>query len=698
MIIKGIRGIPFYGNYEEGLRELIKFLKEEESEDHRELLSRIESFDSPNPFRRVRAEFFRDNYELLAKAFAEPEKEIYDLIQEEKSIFIMGGRGCGKTMILKSLTPEVLIYRLGAKNYGELKKKGITFFGIYFRLEKGCLLLYDYNNIVELGFLRMNRPIDYRLYKDLLGKLENIRGLPSENIEKDPIISAGLNAVWTITLNELNLKILKNVLKELKRLSSTNPRIIDLDEAAEEKIVREISEKLQIEEKITDFRSLIRFIDKELIKITNYIQDLSVPYAKPTVNWVRTGKDFLDELFDIISANVQELNGVTFYLLLDEFENLLPVQQTIIMEWIKTSKNFVVKVASKFEGIYATRTLEGQSLQFGQDCPHPIILDYDLFDDTKKSAYQNLLIRVCSNLLKIEGYRENDIRKLLEEPEEPELPQKLIDEEIRNTRLKAGLEFSEEKIKQYREKLQIAAIFRLLRNKRKIEGRKSKKKIYAGFETYTYLSSGIIRIFLNLVGMALYKAEENETNVKEGEKISVECQTWAAYVVSKAWLEKIPDNYDLKGHGEKIYNFIVDIGDILRERLLFHPTEPECLSITIKDPSNLTMPSNSVLNDILFYATRESILYQRRETSSYKPRQPGKTREREYILNRIYTPILELSYRARWGRNMFTVSELGGLLDEKKRNETKKKLINRVRKIEGRNLSLIGYVSGDENE
>lgn len=701
-IIKSIWGIEeFTIDYAEGLRKLLDFLKSKEPESAKTLLSKVESPESPNPFRRVRAEFFRDNYELLARAFAVPEKEKYYMIQEDRPIFIFGGRGCGKTMILKSLTPRVLFHRLRVNTYKGAREKGVNFLGIYFRLEKGSLLIYDYNSVIEMGFIQTAIPKDYELYKNLLEKLNKTRRLSPKDIETEPVLTAGLNAVWTITLNEINFKILKTILKELKDLSNATPPIITLEEHIERKITEEILEKLDVSEvNIIDFQDLIKFIDNELSKISKYIQDLSTPYAKPEVNWCRTYIKFLDEIFPIISNNVKELKDISFYLLFDEFENLRPIQQTIIIEWVKTAEYFTPKIASKFEGMYTHKTLQDQSLQFGEDCPHPIELDYNLFDSTQKRNYQDLLIKICSNLLQIEGYKNNkDICDMLEEPKELEIAQDEIDDEIKKIRKEAGLEFLPEKIKDYRNKLQMASIFRLLMERRKVEGRKSRKKIYAGFETYTYLSSGIIRIFLNLMGMALYRAEDKGINVKNSEKIPVEHQTWAAYTISRAWLEKIPENCDFMEYGEKIYQFIVDIGDILKERLLNHPTEPECLCITLTDPINLSKNSNVVLDDVLSYAERESILYKRKETSAYKPKQSNETRVREYILSRIYAPILGLSYRTRWGRNKLTTRELMVLLDENKRKRGVRELKARIKKEEtNKETTLFDYTEVKNGE
>ena len=395
-----------------------------------------------------------------------------------------------------------------------------------------------------------------------------------------------------------------------------------------------------------------------------------MPYANPEPTWCRTGIDFLDEVYEIITNEIDDLRNNQIYLLFDELENLRPFQQTIINQWIKTANNFTIKVASKFKGMYTPMTQEGQALQDGQDY-WSWQLDYNLFNNKDKEQYQNLLLQMCCKLLTIEKYKEKDIRNILSEPKELELPEKVFDAEIKKIREAASLEFLPEKIQDYRNKLELASIFRLLRKREKVEGRKSRKKTYAGFETYTYLSSGIIRIFLNLVGMAFYKAKDEKINIKKGEKISTECQTWATYIVSKAWLEKIPVN--LEEYGEKMYQLIVDLGDIFRERLLHHPTEPETLTISLLDPHNLK--SHPMLNLIFSYSIRESVLYERKETSSMKPKHSSRIQPKEYILNRIYSPILEISYRPRWPRgNEFITSELMDLLSFDKRDDMKKKL------------------------
>jgi len=684
-IIPALHGFKFYEDYDGELYNLVAFLKKQQPEDPKELLSRVEGAEFGNPFRRVRTEHFHEDYKLIASAFAEPETEKYDIIREAKPVVIYGGRGSGKTMILKSLVPEVMISRYGAETFDQAKKKGLQFFSIYFKLKRGSLLIYDHHFIVEITRLLTKKPNDYEEYKDLTEKAK-------KNQCDNLVLGAGMNAVWVISLNEFNLKIISTTLENLIKMQAE--KTLNISRECEEHIVNGILKNLDVQngQNVRSFQDLTGYIYKELKKIENYVQSLVLPFAKPTPNWCQTGLECLDNVYKTITDCISELKGVNIYLLFDELENLRPFQQVIINEWIKTARFFTVKVASKFNGMYTLMTHQGQPLQDGQDYA-TFELDYDLFNPTKSSVYQNLLLQICQKLLEIEGYKENDLRNILEPQKDLDLPLEIINEEIEQIRRSAGLEFSKDKLDDYRNKMELAAIFRLLRKREKVGGRTSKKKIYAGFETYAYLSSGIIRIFLNLVGMAFYKASGDGIRVKDGQSISPEVQTWAAMTVSKAWLEKIPVN--IESNGEVMYQFIVDIGSILRERLLHHSSEPETLTISLRDSANLK--TDSLLESLFKHSVMESILYERKATSSMKPKLAERT-SKEYALNRIYAPVLEISYRPRWPRGSeFTVKELTSLLDPTERDDTRKKLQRQQRsKLRGGTKELLAFGDGDE--
>ncbi|MBI4689271.1 MAG: hypothetical protein HY754_03240 [Nitrospirae bacterium] len=521
--------------------------------------------------------------------------------------------------------------------------------------------------------LNVGISMDYILYRDLWEKL-------NKGISDEPIISSGISAARTIFLNELNLKILKAILMKLKHLQEIG--IIGISNASEQNISSLIAKKINPLMTITTFTDLISILDIEIDKIKDYLQKITLPPCNAiTPNWATTGSDFLDHASKIFIDNITALQNTKLYLLLDEFENLFPYQQVIINEWVKTFNNVVVKVGLKYEGMFTNMTLQGQPLQFKTGECDEITLDYDLFSDTDFAQYKKLFKKICATLLSLEGYKETDIENLLDIPSSPELPQETIDEYIKEI---AGKRFREDKIKEFRSKLEIAAIFRLLRKKEKVEGRTSREKVYAGFDTYTYLSSGIIRVFLNLLGMAVYRAEGRGTSVRDGQKISEEDQSWAARIVSKGYLEKIHKNVEAYGgiNGEVMYQFVTDIGDIFRERLLFHSSEPETLSISVKDPHNLAHKEWHLINNFFTHGVRESILYERKETSSYRPKQTTGIRTKDYVLNRVYTPALEISHRARWGRCRFSVKELSYLITADKREAVKKNLQERQRLTE----------------
>ena len=72
------------------------------------------------------------------------------------------------------------------------------------------------------------------------------------------------------------------------------------------------------------------------------------------------------------------------------------------------------------------------------------------------------------------------------------------------------------------------------------------------------------------------------------------------------------------------------------------------------------------------------------------------------MINRVYSPILEISYRPRWPRGSnFTTSELLSLIDPEKRNEVKRNLMQRQRSKSELRIKLKplpDYYKRDDNE
>jgi hypothetical protein len=88
--------------------------------------------DSPNPFWRVRAEYFEEMPSLLASAFSPPDAAKVAILEEMKPCFLEGSRGTGKTMLLLSLRARILASRPSpSKSLDQL-------FGCYVRLDRGA--------------------------------------------------------------------------------------------------------------------------------------------------------------------------------------------------------------------------------------------------------------------------------------------------------------------------------------------------------------------------------------------------------------------------------------------------------------------------------------------------------------------------------------------------------------------------------
>lgn len=630
--IENVQGIKFNEDYDNALNDLFDtvFPDEESSSD---VLAKIEGKDSPNPFSRVRAEYFDHDYESLAKAFFEPEKEKYDMIKGRKPVIIFGGRGSGKTMILKSLAVDVAVQRSGAKSFKESK---LDFFAIYFKLAPGVFAISD-------------------------EKIVNVIGLERSK---------------ALFINHFNLTFLLQLVEVLNKYKKNPPLALSIDRESEAKISKKIYEVItpDASDVANTFLELIGHIDHERRKLDDYITRLIIGENTTFSGFYLNCEYFINTVCKIVVTEIADLSGCRIYYLLDEYENLLPFQQECINTLIKYDPQYVgFKIATKFEGlIEPPMTFFGQSLQSGHDYDC-ISLDYDLnngFDEYKK-----LVLGITKKMLENEGYSSNDIENYLVKHSGIEISDEKFTEEFENFVISRG-DKPKKLTKEEKDKLlkhyKTTIIFRGLNTKH--------GKYYTGVDTFLYLSSGIIRYFLNLCGMAFYRADALGIDTKKGVPIPPEHQTWAAYKISESYLERLYSN--LENHGEIAQGFVMDIGDLFRERLLHHNSETETLALNVVDYEDLA--NHKELNIFLKALIRESILHKKPISKSYRPKSSERTRETVLRLNRIYAPALEISYRSRWERYTIRLSELKKLIDKKERKKAKSLLQKKQRKVRGR--------------
>jgi hypothetical protein len=240
-----------------------------------------------------------------------------------------------------------------------------------------------------------------------------------------------------------------------------------------------------------------------------------------------------------------------------------------------------------------------------------------------------------------------------------------------------------EKLTYYRE----AAIYRIVYGKRGVRG----EKRYTGAEQLALISSGVIRWFQEILGMA-YHLEFGSGLPQEKVVISPQNQGRAVHIVSDYNLAALGRNIEV--HGERLRYFLLDLGDCLRHKLLHHSSEPEAGRVSVVNPEQLQTDGFDELAMLLRVAEREGILQTFGSRLGMRPKH-GEPQPLEFGIARIYSPILQFSPRFRW-RTPFLCSELRGLLDPQTRSATKSKLMRKVVKM--RRQDGQGEISYDEGK
>ena len=630
-------GIDFTTNsdneFDQKVEDLIKIIKEPES--HTEIYSHILQPSPSNPFGAVKSEYIQK--EILASIFQMPEHDFYNLLQGPRSVILFGGRGSGKTTILRSLELTTAIALTGKPN---LKESDLKTFGIYLKIDRGGFVMSNKTEIDVLG-----ESTSKLLFLDdfILQFVESLILTLIENIKNRNII---------LSDETLEQKVTNHIFKLLNNENSTATNLVDL--------LNWINVK----------KSHIRkFLGKKAFGIaTQY-------------DGVFTSLDTLKKICKAFREEIDDLHTVTFVFLLDEIENFLPYQQKITNTMLKLSDDILTfKIASKFEGLSTNETLLEQQIQPGHDYAR-LSLDYNISNPDKRKRYVKLLIGICEKLLRTHGCKETDIKKILKKDSKEDVSEEKIRLQLEEMLKKKGQnidKFSEKEISEKINYYKTALIYRAL-NK---DG-KRRSKNFSGFETFVYLSSGITRYFLELCGMAFYLTNKEENiDIKEITEISAKTQSKAIFNESYALIEKL--GLDIEEYGISMRNFILDIGDIFRTKLLYDNNEPETIRIGIEDsfdswPKSLQELITTGIRESVFLKVEDPEIMRQKNTTSHRPV--------ELLLNRMYCPALGISYAARW-RTSFKAKELGDLI-EQEHSKIKLKYINRIKKYSSKKREYV---------
>lgn len=643
-----------------------------------------------NPFEEVNANNL-DNDEIL-NYWIKPEGIFNKQLEGIKltgliPLFLFGGRGTGKTTVLKYISFELQQkeFLKTHKNLNGFLEKN-NFLGIYHRFDGPQLDAFnagpDDRKCLEA----------FRLYIELVLS-QNFLWMVEELLTNKAIST------------KFNEHKLCNDVCELifgKKIASLNT-------------ISKIRKRLgNIQYSLEEARDQSAIHGKE-IEIKNVI-----PRGR-----------LIFELQNEFSKIIPELKNTKILYLFDEYENLNLKQQLLFNTLVKHRKyNVSFKIGSRLKGVKTYDTLTTEEY-LRESADYRSVIFEDVLSPSSEE-YKKILIKIAEKRLEHhpEFYKNRiiDIKKILGTSISPEQESKLILTSSKDkfkhfyktekgskvainkktlnmlkcegqplieklNMLLLNRSYSVSKIesmmhafisknkesdlyKQYKnlyEKNKVALLFQLIADYR------PRDKLYVGFDTYASMSSGVIRTFLELCFHAFHLAlfAEKE-NLLSGKPISIDIQNDAAQLMSEKYFNEISSIP--KGYGSVVTRLVDNVGSVFRglhkDPLL---SEPEPTYFTT-EYENLDFKTKDVLDT----AERWSIL---QRTRSMKPKERSQAHLTDYHLNRMLCPKYSISYRRR-GRTLISSSNLnllsfGNEIEQKHTREliSKEKEIRKARKV-----------------
>lgn len=571
-----------------------------------------------NPFDKVKAEDFNDDYALIAHLFARPRQVLYNKLVGRENYIIVGGWGSGKTHLLKYLA-----LRSQIEDFGKAKVRKSNMICTYIQPKVGSGYFKPF--VKPDGEFKEGGEV-------LFGHWFNL--LVLENILND-ILFGRNRGIWRITKEEEYLVSGRIISK----LSGRNANIDPIKE-------RHAQISLTLEETIDRIRDYRR----EIISYVNS-RDLDKSLSQGAAMSTRPTdiKTFLDEAVRDLKGSIasRHLSPKRFYILLDECEVLSISQQKVINTIIKQRHTTLVfKLATRPPGLKTTDTVDKNVKLTDRECK---LISLDSEYDPRSADFRKLCKSVASKRLERYGYSPTSINDIL--------GRFTAEDEVGRAKLVSYLKkhYPSERI--VHDPKKFPRTYKDYKDAAAYQITKAGKK-YAGFETFVVLSSGIMSQFLELCREVIDRSLGKFVK-REGDKIritvvpiphivqhkSAEAVSGFFYNQSIKIRARSPEAFPEVEFGEKIQYVCKVLAGIFREKLMgFNAPEaarleiPEGLQALRQTPKN---PIRAIMKD----AIRISVF---QEGRSYMPKRIGGIKPSTYILNRILAPYFMISPHPRW--------------------------------------------------
>jgi hypothetical protein len=573
-----------------------------------------------------------------------------EVLADKDPIVFIGGRGTGKTMFLKYFSYSVQLEQ--AKR--EVAQKAIPSIEDYFRAKGGIGL-----------YIKIDGPL--------------LRSFHGKSLKQE---------TWdAIFVHYFELRVCQTFLEVLKDLRDN--KVVPAD-CLGKSFLEQTGRCLHIRKRRDlTLDGLLETVNGDIEAVTDFRSDIVFVNAA-----FRPRKAFASgDLFAVVKIAQRNCEGVLgnmlFPVFLDEYENFSVSQQKWINALVKhIPEGTTFRIGMRFQGFHTYDTVsENEFIKKGRDYQEVVFEDVLI----KNKDYEEFLTRVAAKRLEAvpvfreQGYTNiravlglradleaearsliadrktknqhfkllklarkavaiDEAQALLSCPENPLLEMLNIlwvirgkpPEEVRKAMLDYLAGSKSPPASKYRmdyvDKYKLSLMFVLCSVYRQ-------NKHYYSFNTFSFLSSGIVGNFIELCRRSFQLAyfEDREKLFAKG-VIDPQIQDMAAKEASASELQMVTRIHE---HGETLYRFVCNLGNIFR---LYHADPglkyPETNQFSV-EPGALQDPKLKSA----FHAAEEWSLVQR------KPRlqrtSPSSPRRAIYTLNRIFSPAFEITYRTR---------------------------------------------------
>ena len=611
-----------------------------------------------------------------------PKLNIGEWGNTRKPRVVVGGRGCGKTMLLRYLSHESAF----SSSRPVLDNSSLEHIGIYWRADTQFASLLEgrdqANDLWRAAFGHLSALV---LGKEVLSALESIAHSKLELIAPSDLDRFDFSSLSTSQLE---------MPKTLSQLSN--------------------------------------FLDGLLFEFEHWANDVhtvSRPHFLPA-------PAFLRRIIDTVIQQFERLHKVVFFAYIDEYENLTELQQQVVNTWLKHSEPpLIFNLAMKRNSFKTRRTLSEERLVKTHDYRLVDLEDFEQDSEFSLFAAEILLLRFHNAHVQLEPFNPDLLRDPLAVTRRRTaqyshqifalarqiLPtwsrDTLAQEVFRDRALYRHLERRITKGLEQRGESSItsahflrdqhptpaavvvpALLARRRLSTKRIAGEFDKHcagepngfqhgtawlhniflaayldlfaslvracPIYSGFDTYCHMAKGNVRHFLELCHKAF---ATSGASPKDG--LSAKQQAEAASQVAASLLPEVRSFGRL---GNDLHSFLLRIGGLfaLSQRRMSQ-SEPERTHFAIRDGEESIGEEGKML---LSEAVKWSVLFEEKET---KAKSVGAPQVVDYVLNPIYAPYFQISYRK--GRKLELTSGDFVILSSGSADEFRRKLYARLR-------------------